>query len=312
MSKRLFIWIGLIVLIGVIAAAGWSLYTTLNRPAAESPPPVARGKIPQVPATTSGKVIHRARIPKQAPRQPVANAVPGSDTREAASPAPSARISPGVTFSSANESATRTETANPVQPAAEPEAAAPVESPTGGSTVPPAPSAPSLDAGQPSDAGPAPSDTPVQDLPVETPSAEPATAPEAEPSPEPPTDPQTVAQAASDQAPDSPPPAPAKTSPPSPAPAAQETAPPPKPQIQEPYTIQVGAYRNKVYAEAALASLARKGYDPYIFKDTDARSRAWYAVRFGRFATRQAAQWALSAYRDKERKEAIIARTGVR
>lgn len=304
MSKRLFIWIGLIVLIGVIAAAGWSLYTTLNRPAVESSPPVARGKIPQMPATASGKVIHRARIQDQTPRQPEASAVPDSNTPKAASPEPSARVSPGVTVSSAIESAARTDTAIPEQPSVQPEKGASNKSLSSRDTVPPTPTAPAPGAGQ------SPSDTSAQTPAGMTLSAEPA----AEPTPEPAVDSQTVAKAAPDQRPASAPPAPAQASPPSPAPAARETepAPPPKPRIQEPFTIQVGAYRNKVYAEKMLTSLTRKGYKPYLFEDTDAKSRAWYNVRFGRFATRQAAQWALSAYRDKERKEAVIARTGVR
>jgi cell division protein FtsN len=86
----------------------------------------------------------------------------------------------------------------------------------------------------------------------------------------------------------------------------------PKPPADPKFTIQVGAYRNKGYAENALALLSRKGYDAYIFEDADAKSRAWYVVRFGHFPTRQAAQRTLSAYQDKEQKKAIIARAGLR
>ena len=312
MSKRLFIWIGLIVLIGVIAAAGWSLYTTINRPAAEPPPPVARGKIPQMPATASGKVVHRAPVPHQTPQQSAAKAVPDSDTPEAVPSEPSARISPGVTFNAASEPAMRTETADTAQPAAEPEATASDESPASRSTVASVPTSPAPGTDR------APSGTPEQARAVESPSAEPAAEPEtdltAKPTPGPASDSQaaTQAQTAPEQTPASPPPAQARRPRPAPAVQAPAQSPPPEPQKQEPFTIQVGAYRNKVYAEDMRATLARKGYEPYIFEDTDARSHAWYVVRFGRFATRQAAQWALSAYRDKERKDAIIAKTGVR
>jgi cell division septation protein DedD len=96
-----------------------------------------------------------------------------------------------------------------------------------------------------------------------------------------------------------------------PEPAAKQAA-RPKQSADAQFTIQVGAYRNKNYAEDAMALLSRKGYEAYIFEDTDAKSRTWHMVRFGHYPTRQAARWALDAYQDKERKKAIIARAGVR
>jgi hypothetical protein len=74
MSKRLFIWIGLIILVGVIAAAGWSAYVTFNRPATEAPPPPVRGKIPQIPPTSAAKKKTHATDTRMTPAPQPRNA----------------------------------------------------------------------------------------------------------------------------------------------------------------------------------------------------------------------------------------------
>lgn len=76
------------------------------------------------------------------------------------------------------------------------------------------------------------------------------------------------------------------------------------------YAIQVGAYRNKVYADTQVNTLKQRGYDAYIYKVTDAQQRSFYMVRFGDFATRQTAAEAVVDFRDKENIEAVIVRSG--
>lgn len=298
MSKRLFIWIGLIILIGVISAAGWSVYVTVNRPEAESPPPPVRGKIPQMPQTTSGDAIHRANVPPApVPEQeqttlPVPEEkTPAADTE--VTPAPqSQNTAPAPTDQSAEQAPMTPQE----QPTPEPVEQAAVETPAGqdGAQDSEAESTPESPA--------VPADTPAQD---ETP-ASPAAEPEPENQAAQPTTPEPVSPEQ---------PAPAEqavaTTTTEPEPEAKQ-APKPKVPLDSLFTIQVAAYRNKTYAENMLAALSSKGYEAYIFEDTDAKARAWYAVRIGHFPTRQAAQWALNDYQEKEQKKGIIARSGVR
>jgi cell division septation protein DedD len=290
MSKRLFIWIGLIILVGVISAAGWSAFVTFNRPAAEAPPPPVRGKIHQIPQTTPGNTIHRAKIPpapaqQQTPMVAAKEDTPAEDAQSTPVPQ-AAKADPAPTPQSTEQSPMTPQE----QPTAEPEEQAVVETPADQSVT------------QDAQAPPAPEPPPAQS---ETPAA-----PAAEPEPEK----RAVQQ-------DQPDPMPTKqpalskqsgaSSTSKPEPAAKQAA-KPKPTSDSQFTIQIGAYRNKGNAENAVARLSRKGYDAYIFEQNDAKSRAWYLVRFGHFPTRQAAQWALGAFQDKEQQKAMIARTGVR
>jgi cell division septation protein DedD len=289
MSKRLFIWIGLIILTGVIAAAGWSVYVTFNRPETGAPPPPVRGKIPQIPQTTSGNTAHRAKIPTAPAQQTTMTAAkeqtPAAQAQTTPSPQPR-KVGPALTA----QSTVQTPMTPQEQPMPEPVEQAVVET-----------SADQSDA-QDSKAPPA----------FEPPPAQPETtaAPTAEPEPEN----QMAQQDSPDQMSMEQPALSGQGSTPStpgPEPAAKQAA-RPKQSADAQFTIQVGAYRNKNYAEDAMALLSRKGYEAYIFEDTDAKSRTWHMVRFGHYPTRQAARWALDAYQDKERKKAIIARAGVR
>jgi cell division protein FtsN len=74
-----------------------------------------------------------------------------------------------------------------------------------------------------------------------------------------------------------------------------------------PFTIQVGAYLTKAYADKTVSQLMDKGYDAYIFQRTDKKQRPWYLVRFGHFSDRVTAVQALTNFKDQERMEASIA-----
>jgi cell division septation protein DedD len=290
MSKRLFIWIGLIILIGVISAAGWSVYVTFNRPATETPPPPVRGKIPQMPQTTSGNTIHRVKIPPAPAQQQATTATakeetPAPDTQTTPAPQPR-KVDPAPT----DQSTEQTPMAPQEQPTPEPVEQAVAETPADQSDAPD------------SKAPPTPEPSPATG---ETPAA-----PAAEPAPEN----QTVQQDTPDPVSRKQPALSEQSGAPEasgPEPATKQAA-KPKPPADSQFTIQVGAYRNKNFAEKAMALLSRKGYEAYIFEDTDTKSRTWHMVRFGHFATHQAAQRALGAYQEKEQKKAIITRTGVR
>lgn len=76
------------------------------------------------------------------------------------------------------------------------------------------------------------------------------------------------------------------------------------------YAIQVGAYRNKTYAEAQMEELNERGYNAHIYEVTDAQQRSFYMVRFGNFAKRQRAAETVADFRKKEKIEAVIVRAG--
>lgn len=83
--------------------------------------------------------------------------------------------------------------------------------------------------------------------------------------------------------------------------------PQPKPQG---FAIQVGAYRNKAYAETQLADMQQRGYDAYIYEVADAQQRSFYMVRFGEFTTREAAAEAVIDFKGQEEMTAVIVRAG--
>jgi cell division protein FtsN len=98
---------------------------------------------------------------------------------------------------------------------------------------------------------------------------------------------------------------------PDPTVAEPQTAPAamaPEPVASAAYTIQVGSFRTKTYADKKVATLTQKGYKPFIFEVSDANQRKWYAVRFGRFETSEKAAQFLSEFKKKENIDGIIRR----
>lgn len=79
----------------------------------------------------------------------------------------------------------------------------------------------------------------------------------------------------------------------------------------KPFSIQVGAYRNKAYADVMVARLHKRGYRPFVFIIANRRGD-WHTVRFGRFANRVDADAALRSFRKKEKMEAVVVRSGPR
>lgn len=91
-----------------------------------------------------------------------------------------------------------------------------------------------------------------------------------------------------------------------PAPAQQPAAPAPVPVPSPPATgpmwsVQIAAWPTRDEADRFLAAVRGKGYDARI--DGDA---APFRVRFGRYATRDAASAAMAEYRQKERADAFL------
>ncbi len=264
---------GIIVLILLLGVLGWQFRSYLPLPelslAPKTAPVPARGKIPQMPPPKAKQVPN-------ASTQSIASAQNMETTAISASPtvAPAAQTPPEAT-------ATEPNTIQEDQPAAQ---AAPVT----------AEDDKTADGETQSMPEPGPSMATAQTQP-----AAPATD-----APSPPTLPATKSDAA----------APAAT-PPAPGPqknfaaAPPEPVPSPEPDKPAPYTIQVGAYLTKQYADEKLAALTRKGYKAFIFQVTDRRQRTWHAVRFGRFETREDAARTLSKFRSNEKMDAIISRS---
>ncbi len=109
---------------------------------------------------------------------------------------------------------------------------------------------------------------------------------------------------------------PAEQKKPEPEPAARKPEPAPKtvtaktdPNKPAPFTIQVGAYLTKAYAEEKQTDLEQRGYEPFVYQTTDKQQRTWYMVRVGRFEDRPAAETFLSDFTAKENMPAVIALT---
>jgi cell division protein FtsN len=76
------------------------------------------------------------------------------------------------------------------------------------------------------------------------------------------------------------------------------------------YNLQVGAFREKANAMAAMAKLSKSGYDPFIFEITDSGQRIWYTVRIGRYNSRAEAALSLDRLNKEENLSAVIAKAG--
>lgn len=97
---------------------------------------------------------------------------------------------------------------------------------------------------------------------------------------------------------------------PSPPSSPEEKADPTAPEVQQRqhFTIQVGAFRQKVYAQQTMNQLQEKGYDTYIFETADTHMRNWYFVRFGKFDNREEAIMTVAEFKQNQKRSAIIAK----
>ena len=96
--------------------------------------------------------------------------------------------------------------------------------------------------------------------------------------------------------------------PPASAPQADLAATAHGPDTPAPYTIQVGSYLTKTYAENTIAALTKRGYEPSIFGVADAKQRKWHVVCFGHFETYKQAAQSLSEFKENENMDGIIIR----
>ena len=75
------------------------------------------------------------------------------------------------------------------------------------------------------------------------------------------------------------------------------------------YSLQVGAYMVKVFADELISELNEKGYKPHLLSLKD-KDQMWYMVRIGFYPNRAKAQSAADSFNKKERREAIVRPTG--
>ena len=75
---------------------------------------------------------------------------------------------------------------------------------------------------------------------------------------------------------------------------------------QEVYTIQVGAYREKRYADQLAADLKALKYSTYMVESTDKNLRPLYKVCFGRFESKVRADESATVFRKKTKKPAFV------
>jgi cell division protein FtsN len=118
-------------------------------------------------------------------------------------------------------------------------------------------------------------------------------------------------QVAAKETPDSLQPSDTTAPPPSDTPAteaepAQTELSPGVPEAATPFTIQVGAYREKDNADRQVALLQEKGFDAYLYEKIDKNQRSWYFVRFGRFGDFGSADKALTAFKGQEHLDGAV------
>ena len=75
------------------------------------------------------------------------------------------------------------------------------------------------------------------------------------------------------------------------------------------FTIQVGAFHTKAYADAKLEELKRLGYPAYLLEVMDRKQLTLYLVCFGRFQTLSEAGDTIAAFKEKENMPAVAYRT---
>jgi len=78
-----------------------------------------------------------------------------------------------------------------------------------------------------------------------------------------------------------------------------------------PFTIQVGAFRNKENAHGVQQNLDQLGYDPFILTVTLEDKGDLHMVRFGAFDTLDDANAALADFVKRENMSAVVARSGM-
>lgn len=96
--------------------------------------------------------------------------------------------------------------------------------------------------------------------------------------------------------------------------AVAEPPPPPEPRWVEPepiplpevYSVQVGAYREQRYLEAAMEDLEERGYSPYTVHITGAGGLVFQTVRIGRYRSRDEAIRAASEFEHRENMMALV------
>jgi len=96
--------------------------------------------------------------------------------------------------------------------------------------------------------------------------------------------------------------------------AVAEPSPPPEPRWVKPepipmpevYSVQVGAYREQRYLEAAMEDLEERGYSPYTVHITGAGGLVFQTVRIGRYVSRDEAIRAASEFQHRENMMALV------
>jgi cell division septation protein DedD len=76
------------------------------------------------------------------------------------------------------------------------------------------------------------------------------------------------------------------------------------------FTVQVGAFHTKAYADAKLEELKILGYPAYLLEVMDRKQLPLYLVCFGRFPTLAEAGDSIAAFKEKEKMPAVVYRTG--
>jgi cell division septation protein DedD len=72
------------------------------------------------------------------------------------------------------------------------------------------------------------------------------------------------------------------------------------------FSIQVGAYRETRYLEAAMEDLRSRGYVPYVVPVTGSGGQVFRTIRIGQYPTREEAVRAAAEFQHKESMAALV------
>ena len=75
---------------------------------------------------------------------------------------------------------------------------------------------------------------------------------------------------------------------------------------ESPFSIQIGAFRTETYAQKLAKTVEALGYPTYIHTVGKNGQPPLYQVRFGRFATLDAATQSAGNFRQKENRSAVV------
>ncbi len=84
-----------------------------------------------------------------------------------------------------------------------------------------------------------------------------------------------------------------------------------KTSIRSGYTVQVGAFLDRINADILADDLKKRGYSPYVLSMWDSMKRQWHTVRLGDYNSEKEANKIAVDFSQKEQMEAAVRGVGI-